>query len=415
MSEKIFIQIASYRDPELLPTIKDCIHNASQPENLVFGIAWQHDKQDKWDHLEPYKNDPRFRILDLDYKESRGACWARNQIQKLYNNEKYTLQLDSHHRFTNGWDKILKYVYNQCIEDGHKKPLLTGYPPSYYPEKDPIGRVNGVLKTIFHDFDNDGNLLCRPVAFDSHSPRPILSRFFAGGFSFTSGNFIKEVPYDPNLYFLGEEISMAVRAFTHGYDLLHPHVCVLWHEYTREKKSKHWSDHPEWHSIQNESKSLLDYLFNNEPTTDEYEYGFGKVRTVQDYTIYSGISIKDQSVQQYTKDGHVPPNPLSGTFDKKTRRIEKKYEFKNKILVDRDFFNTEYDFCAVIYEDRNGVSLHREDIPKFIIDHLVKTPENEKIPFWSQFDTVSDPIKYTVWLFSYEKGWLNKIVKKLDF
>ena len=38
---KIFIQIASYRDPQLVPTIKDCIEKAKNPKNLVlitFGI-----------------------------------------------------------------------------------------------------------------------------------------------------------------------------------------------------------------------------------------------------------------------------------------------------------------------------------------------------------------------------------------
>ena len=31
---KIFIQIASYRDPQIIPTIKDCIDKAKKPENL---------------------------------------------------------------------------------------------------------------------------------------------------------------------------------------------------------------------------------------------------------------------------------------------------------------------------------------------------------------------------------------------
>ena len=50
--EKIFIQIAAYRDPELVPTIKDCLKNADKPENLVFSIAWQHSEQDEWDILD---------------------------------------------------------------------------------------------------------------------------------------------------------------------------------------------------------------------------------------------------------------------------------------------------------------------------------------------------------------------------
>ena len=55
--------------------------------------------------------------------------------------------------------------------------------------------------------------------------------------------FCEEVPHDPDYYFHGEEISIAVRAFTHGYDLFHPHKVVCWHEYTREGRDKHWEDH----------------------------------------------------------------------------------------------------------------------------------------------------------------------------
>ena len=39
---KIFVQIASYRDPELLPTIEDMLQKAKNPENLVFGRSEEH-------------------------------------------------------------------------------------------------------------------------------------------------------------------------------------------------------------------------------------------------------------------------------------------------------------------------------------------------------------------------------------
>ena len=38
-NETIFVQIASYRDPELRPTIKDMLDNAKWPENLRICIA----------------------------------------------------------------------------------------------------------------------------------------------------------------------------------------------------------------------------------------------------------------------------------------------------------------------------------------------------------------------------------------
>ena len=47
----IFISIASYRDPQLLFTLRDCINKADNPANLRFGIAWQHNIEDEWDNF----------------------------------------------------------------------------------------------------------------------------------------------------------------------------------------------------------------------------------------------------------------------------------------------------------------------------------------------------------------------------
>ena len=138
---KIFIQIASYRDPELINTLDDCIDKADKPEKLVFGICWQHSDEDEWDNIDKYKDDKRFKIVDVNYKDSKGACWARNTLQQEYTNEEYTLQLDSHHRFIEGWDTELIKMLKGLQKKGHKKPLLTSYISSYNPENDPEGRV----------------------------------------------------------------------------------------------------------------------------------------------------------------------------------------------------------------------------------------------------------------------------------
>jgi len=81
---KIFIQIASYRDPQLVLTIKDMLANAKKPKNLVIGIARQFSESDKFDNLDEYKDDERFRILDIPYQEAKGVCWARNLVQHTY-------------------------------------------------------------------------------------------------------------------------------------------------------------------------------------------------------------------------------------------------------------------------------------------------------------------------------------------
>ena len=97
--KSIFVQIASYRDPELIPTIKDLIEKASKPENLKICIAHQYAEEDEWDRLDQFADDGRFTVIQIPYQESQGTCWARNEIQRHYNGEDYTLHLDSHHRF----------------------------------------------------------------------------------------------------------------------------------------------------------------------------------------------------------------------------------------------------------------------------------------------------------------------------
>ena len=81
MKNTIFVQIASYRDPELLPTLRDLVKNSKYPQNLKVCIAWQHDIKDKWDNLDEFKDDDRFEIIDIKHNESKGCCWARNYLQ----------------------------------------------------------------------------------------------------------------------------------------------------------------------------------------------------------------------------------------------------------------------------------------------------------------------------------------------
>ena len=148
-NNKIFIQIAAYRDPQLVPTVQDCIANAKWPENLIFCIAWQHSEDEKVDEI---KNLPNVKIIDIPYMESRGACWARNRIQQEYDGEEYTLQLDSHHRFVKNWDEVIVGMYKQLQKMGHKKPLLTGYIPSFDPDKDPESRIQTPWRMDFDRF-----------------------------------------------------------------------------------------------------------------------------------------------------------------------------------------------------------------------------------------------------------------------
>ena len=56
---KIFVQIASYRDPQLIPTLDSMLENAKRPKNLRIGICRQYHPEDGFDNLEKFSGDKR--------------------------------------------------------------------------------------------------------------------------------------------------------------------------------------------------------------------------------------------------------------------------------------------------------------------------------------------------------------------
>jgi hypothetical protein len=294
---RIFVQIASYRDPQLIPTINDLVRKAARPQAIRFGICRQYDRRDGFDDLAPLRMDSRFRVIDVPSRHSCGACWARSMAQGFFSGEEFTLQIDSHMRFVPRWDETLIRMLRQLIDEcGIPKPVLTTYPPHFDPGKFlDVSRPDPPSGIVLSRFMPEGPLVTMPDLLPGWRQLryPVRARFFAGGFAFTLGRLCWEVPYDPQLYFIGEEITMAVRAFTHGYDLFHPHKTVLWHYYTRAGHNRHWDDHPDWYIRNAASVERMRQLLGmsrQAPRMSFGRYGLGKARTLRQYELYAGIS-----------------------------------------------------------------------------------------------------------------------------
>jgi hypothetical protein len=410
---KIFIQIASYRDPQLIPTIKDCIDKAKKPENLRFGICRQYHSEDKFDDLSEYESDKRFRILNVPYQESTGVCWARNQVQQLYNGEEYTLQLDSHMRFEKNWDDTLIKMVKQLQKKGHKKPLLTGYVSSFDPDNDPQGRVNEPWRMVFDRFTPEGVVFFLPEVIPNWKTlkQPIPARFYSAHFAFTLGEFSNEVQHDPEYYFHGEEISIAVRAYTHGYDLFHPHKTVIWHEYTRKGRTKQWDDDKQWfiknQNCHKKNRQVLG-VDGEKYDGDLGKYGFGTERTVRDYEKYSGILFSKRGIQQYTIDKKYPPNPYDYTNEQEWMDSFSKI-FKHCIDVSfNDVSENDYEFWVVAFHNEKDETLYRQDADTSEILRMKQDPDGY-CKIWREFNTTENPKYWVVWPYSKSKGWCNRI------
>jgi hypothetical protein len=412
----IFVQIASYRDPELEKTIKDMIEMADRPDKLRFGIARQFSDEDGFDKLEEYREDSRFRILDIPYTDSNGACWARHLIQQLYKNESYTLQIDSHMRFEKSWDTILIDMIDQLKEDGHEKPLLTGYVSSFDPDNDPAGRARDPWRMAFDRFIPEGAVFFLPETIPNWNDldRPVPARFYSAHFCFTLGQFSKEVQHDPEYYFHGEEISIAARAYTHGYDLFHPHRVVIYHEYTRKGRTKQWDDDKKWVEKNNRSHQKNRQLFgmDGEEQIHFEDFGFGNVRTLRDYERYSGLLFSQRSVQKYTLDKEYPPNP--NNFETEEDWINSfTKQFKHCIDVGYDRVpEKDYDFWVVAFHDHNDETIFRKDADKHEIQGFFRDPDGY-CKVWRTFNAEQKPAYWVVWPHSESKGWGERMTGNL--
>ena len=307
-SRKIFVQIASYRDQDLENTIRDMILKAERPDKLIIGVCDQYGPENK--HLPEFDQD-NFRVIRTPFYISEGLGWARAQIQKLYfDDAEYTMQLDSHMRFTQDWDGKL---INMMKKTKSEKPIISHYCPGFS-TKDLANqeylKKKSLLKMYCLRFNKTGTVSFRSnyVPKEKRLGNPIPSMLVSGHFYFTLAKHIREYSYDPNLYFAGDEISLATRSWTRGWDIFNPSEHVVWHNYTREERVCHWSDQKVGYGeLHKQSLKRLREMLHGEGEGNKVgKYGLGEERSLEDFERISGINFEERTLAQ---------NAVEGVFD----------------------------------------------------------------------------------------------------
>lgn len=320
---RIFVQIPSYRDPQLVATLIDLARQASCPTDVRVVVCWQHDCDEtiarftengfnvagtalvegRHVHFLQFEG-IEIELIDVPYLETRGAGWARSVAQERYRGELYNLQIDAHHRFVQGWD-IQMVELLESVRDRSPRPLLTGYPPAFCPASYPRRRQENASVMLVDGFTAMGVVRFKAVMLPGNSQfvSPLKARFMSGGFVFSDGKFVEEVRQDPNHFFFTEEIVMAARAYTRGYDFFHPHVPLLWHDY-KSPAPEVWEDLTEElkksgdicasaddlaHASSERARRLLEDVLSEGPPTGE-RYGLGVERSLRQYERFAGLS-----------------------------------------------------------------------------------------------------------------------------
>lgn len=302
----IFIQIASYRDPECSWTVQDAFGKAKHPERIFAGICKQDDPGAKDDCL---KAPPQghVRLKQFHWRESQGVCWARHQAQQLWQGEDYVLSIDSHTRFVPEWDELLIRQLEECPS---KKPVLSNHPGCYRPP-DHLNLDSRPTILRAQPYSLQGDIRFVGANLDRLPKAPLRAAFCCAGFIFARSDLIREVPYDPYLYFDQEEVSLSARLFTHGFDVYSLKNVLLFHYYRHtadrpevRQPSLHWQDNAGWMRLQERARKRLNHLLghssseNPDVIQELDKYGLGAVRTLQDYESFCGIDFKLRDVSE---------------------------------------------------------------------------------------------------------------------
>jgi hypothetical protein len=295
----IFINIPSYKDLEIWMTIDDFIKNAKNPDRVYFGITHQSDNIEKETLI--YNTYDKDKVL-IDIFEPGlivGCQPARKNSHKFYNNQDYYLNMDSHMRSIQNWDELIINEFED-IEKRKGKSVITGYVNDYDldDENNPILKISTpwIYKMSNDNIENFKNTgIVQMIPSYSNHIEEIESPYVSGHFFFTRSEYIKRVGFVDNITFTEEEMFMALRFFTAGYNLFIPKKTYVLHRYGRPNRKLFWEDFPEkfYESDVSSKKFFNNIVVNN---VIDNKIGLFKDRSLSDFEEYSGINFKSREV-----------------------------------------------------------------------------------------------------------------------
>lgn len=274
--EAILVQIACRLDKELKKTIIDLYDKADNPDEIEVIVVNQDFENDMWKQSD---FSDKVTLINLDESKTRNLAHSRSFCKLFIKpSHKYFMNIDAHSRFDKGWDTILITAY----ENYGKKCMISVYPKGYQVlETGEDFLIRDDNSFAINHFNVDSNGIFRieaiPVITDEKYHRSLA----AGGFHFTTIDWVWEVGYDQYCAWAEHELSITIRTYCHGYDVVSYHLRPIYHLYdhTQRKSLKSPSQH---YSIN--SKERMESLMKHQNKTFlENVYPLGSIRTFQDF------------------------------------------------------------------------------------------------------------------------------------
>lgn len=248
--DKIYVSIASYRDTELTDTVYNLLKQAKNPERIFLYIFSQDDSHPKLNNILDLFNVKDFIYNKVHFSEARGVGYARHITQKnLSLNFKYYLQIDSHTRFIKNWDEELITDYEKTKTFWKCNIIFSSYPLPYTYNKNGNEQLSNSDNANVAELQEVDNQALYKINYEEQvvDEYGVWHGHFCAGFAFGLSEYFLKVPYDPLLYFEGEEHLMSIRFFYNDIKIIAPYKSYCYHHYYGiDTRIKHWETDSNW-------------------------------------------------------------------------------------------------------------------------------------------------------------------------
>ena len=314
----LFVAICSYKDTLLSKTVADALEKATYPAQLRFGIVDQCLADNRWPTLRGTLAQ-QIQYLWVDPLMARGTCFARALAQQLYAGETIYVQFDAHMGFAPGWDEwIVETLMDRMVKGGDC--VVSSYPPSMeWVNGEAVIHRHAPNTVVQHRLNATASFGDRGLYLDfeatNHSrAQPIRAHHLSAAVLIAPGRFVECFPYDPWMYYLGEEQVLALRLYTHGWTIWHPVDNPIGHVYNGDQDDNirpvHWSDdkageRPIPHHLWQQGSYWRQRQLMAVPGFGGV-YGLGSVRSLADYAAWTGIDYVARTID-WEKARGLPP------------------------------------------------------------------------------------------------------------
>lgn len=302
--KKIFVNVCSYRDKLLAPTLESLLETESGRNQITYGVFEQTKLEDsletKYPHLAKH---PKVRYKRIDPEYSDGVVWARAINAMQVYDEDFQYQIDSHMLFDKNWDHQLILDYMEaCRVEGHDRVLLSAGTKNFDLDGDRITKhiLNDDISVNLGYYQFNKNM--RLYAHGPWIPSPDTiqpSRHICAGNFFAPTKWIKEVGYNTNIYFEGEEQMFVLTSFVKGYRV-----------YTQRRvRCYHYLRSANWETKQTinpviDSKRIKLNQDRSEKELSNYIYSLDE-KTLEEFRKHTGVDYINRKLEERAISRHI--------------------------------------------------------------------------------------------------------------